>query len=105
MRQASLTVLRGPVVDEVHQQLNSWIYQVFIPYVGIGCISLSIELAVLWITMICNASSCFRESKYSLSPINKQRFICIFRALESGDLNAQFFAGHQSVQGSRTCGG
>jgi hypothetical protein len=23
-----LTVLRGPILDEVHQQINSWIYQV-----------------------------------------------------------------------------
>ncbi|XP_050134439.1 probable alpha-mannosidase At5g13980 isoform X2 [Malus sylvestris] len=25
---ASLTVVRGPVIDEVHQQINAWIYQV-----------------------------------------------------------------------------
>jgi hypothetical protein len=23
-----LTVLRGPILDEAHQQINSWIYQV-----------------------------------------------------------------------------
>lgn len=26
--QASLTVIRGPVIDEVHQHINSWIHQV-----------------------------------------------------------------------------
>lgn len=26
--QASFTVLRGPILDEVHQQLNPWVSQV-----------------------------------------------------------------------------
>ncbi|XP_062197147.1 probable alpha-mannosidase At5g13980 [Phragmites australis] len=32
--QAPLTVLRGPILDEVHQQINSWIYQINRVYKG-----------------------------------------------------------------------
>ncbi|XP_039823248.1 probable alpha-mannosidase At5g13980 isoform X5 [Panicum virgatum] len=32
--QVPLTVLRGPIVDEVHQQINSWIYQITRVYKG-----------------------------------------------------------------------
>nr|CAB3491648.1 unnamed protein product [Digitaria exilis] len=32
--QVPLTVLRGPILDEVHQQINSWIYQITRVYKG-----------------------------------------------------------------------
>ncbi|CAD6253744.1 unnamed protein product [Miscanthus lutarioriparius] len=32
--QVLLTVLRGPILDEVHQQINSWIYQITRVYKG-----------------------------------------------------------------------
>lgn len=32
--QTPLTVVHGPIIDELHQQINSWIYQVIICYVG-----------------------------------------------------------------------
>lgn len=43
--QVSLTVLRGPVLDEVHQQINPWIYQV--PYISLSNFPLKLSFLVL----------------------------------------------------------